>query len=99
MAKLAFRVALKAKPGKEAEVETFLKHAAALAKKELGIVSWTAVKEEGEPGVFGIFDTFNDEVSRDAHGTGELAKALFAKAEELFSEAPKVHRLDVIGEK
>jgi hypothetical protein len=30
---------------------------------------------------------------------GELAKALFAKAEELFSEAPKIHRLHVVAEK
>jgi hypothetical protein len=30
---------------------------------------------------------------------GELAKALFAKAGELFSEAPKVHRLHVIAQK
>jgi len=99
MAQFAFRVDLKAKPGKEAEVEAFLKHAALMAKKELGIVSWSAVKEEAEPGVFGIFDTFNDASSRDAHGTGELAKALFASAEELFSEAPKVRQLDVIAEK
>jgi hypothetical protein len=33
MAKFAFRVDLKAEPGKEAEVEAFLKHAAVMAKK------------------------------------------------------------------
>jgi quinol monooxygenase YgiN len=99
MAKFAFRVELKATPGKEPEIEASLKHAAVMAKGETGIVSWTAVKEEGAPGVYGLFDTFNNAVDRDAHGAGELAKALFAKAEELFSEAPKVHRLDVIAEK
>jgi hypothetical protein len=36
---------------------------------------------------------------RDAHLNGELAKALFAKAGELFSEAPKVHLLRIIAQK
>jgi quinol monooxygenase YgiN len=99
MAKFAFRVELKAKPGKESEIEAFLKQGAVMANAEPGTVSWYGLKEEGEPGVYVIFDTFNDEVGRDDHLKGELAKALMAKAEELFSEAPKIHRLHVIAEK
>jgi quinol monooxygenase YgiN len=98
MAKFAFFVELKAKPGKESEVEAFLKRGAVMAKAEAGVVSWYGLKEE-EPGLYGIIDTFNDEVGRDAHLNGELAKALFAKAGELFSEAPKIHRLHVIAQK
>ena len=98
MAKFAFFVELKANRGKEAEVEAFLKQGAAMAKAEAGITAWYGLKEE-EPGRYGIIDTFNDEVGRDAHLNGELAKALFAKAGELFSEPPKVHRLHVIAQK
>ena len=98
MAKFAFFVELKANRGKEAEVEAFLKQGAAMAKAEAGIAAWYGLKEE-EPGRYGIIDTFNDEVGRDAHLNGELAKTLFAKAGELFSEAPKVHRLHVIAQK
>ena len=98
MAKFAFFAELKANRGKEAEVEAFLKQGAAMAKAEAGIAAWYGLKEE-EPGRYGIIDTFNDEVGRDAHLNGELAKALFAKAGELFSEAPKVHRLHVIAQK
>ncbi|WFU74867.1 antibiotic biosynthesis monooxygenase [Bradyrhizobium sp. CB2312] len=98
MVKFGFYVELKAKPGKEADVESFLKQGAVMAKAEAGIVSWYAAKEE-EPGVYGIIDTFKDEVGRDAHLNGELAKALFGRAEELFAVAPKVHRLHVIAEK
>jgi quinol monooxygenase YgiN len=99
MTKFAFHVELKSKPGKEKEVEAFLKQGAVMAKAEAGAVSWYGLTEEGEPGVYRIFDTFNDEVGRDAHLKGELAKALMAKAEELFSEAPKIHRLHVVAEK
>ena len=98
MVKFGFYVELKAKLGKESEVEAFLKQGAELAKAEVGIVSWYAVKEE-TPGLYGIVDTFADEIGRDAHLNGELAKALFGKADELFSEAPKVHRLRVIAQK
>ena len=98
MAKFAFFVELKARRGKEAEVEAFLKHGAVMARAEAGIAGWYAVKEE-EPGRYGIVDTFADEIGRDAHLNGELAKALFGRADELFSEAPKVHRLHVIAQK
>jgi quinol monooxygenase YgiN len=99
MAKFAFQVELKAKPGKELEIEAFLKQGAVMAEAEPGTVSWYGLKEEDKPGVYGIFDTFNDEVGRDDHLKGDLAKALMAKAEELFSEPPNIHRLYVIAEK
>jgi len=98
MVKFGFFVELKAKPGKESEVEAFLAHGAVMAKAEAGIAGWYAVKED-EPRIYAIVDTFADEVARDAHLNGELAKALFGRADELFSEAPKVHRLHVIAQK
>jgi quinol monooxygenase YgiN len=49
--------------------------------------------------VFGVFDTFNDEAGRDAHLNGEIAKALMANAETLFAESPKIHKIELIGEK
>ena len=69
-----------------------MKQEAALAKGEPGTVTWHAAKVEGEPGVYAIFDTFNDEAGRDAHLKGE-------GAQELFSEAPKIYRLQVIAQK
>ena len=40
MAKYALYVSLKAKPGKEKDVEAFLKQGAEMAKGEPGTVSW-----------------------------------------------------------
>jgi quinol monooxygenase YgiN len=98
MAKFALYAELKAKAGKEAEVEALLKQGAEMAKKEAGTVHWYGFKED-KGGVFGIFDTFNDEAGRDAHLNGEIAKALMAKAGELFSETPKIHKINLIAEK
>ena len=74
MAKFALYVALKAKPGKAADVEAFLKQGAELAKAETGTVTWYGIKE-GE-GSYAVFDTFHDEAGRDAHLSGNIAKAL-----------------------
>jgi quinol monooxygenase YgiN len=98
MAKLALYAELKAKPGKEAEVAAFLKQGAEMAEKETGTVDWYAFKED-KGGVFGIFDTFEDEAGREAHLNGDIAKALMAKADELFSEPPKIHKIGLVAEK
>jgi len=99
MAKFALLVELKAKPGKESEVEAFLAKEASLVRGEPGTLSWHAAKVEGETGVYRVFDTFNDEVARQAHLDGEAGQELVEKADELFSVTPKVYRLQVIAQK
>lgn len=97
MAKFALYVPLKAKPGKESEIEAFLKQGAEMAEKESGTISWFGLKE-GE-GRYAVFDTFDDAQGRDAHLSGDIAKALMAKASELFSEPPQIHKIDVLATK
>jgi quinol monooxygenase YgiN len=97
MDQLAIWAQVEAKPGKEQEVEEFLKSARSLAVAEKGTTTWYAVKLG--PSTFGIYDTFPDEKAREAHLTGEIAKALFAKAKELFSKPPEVHKLSILAAK
>ena len=88
---------LEAKPGKEQELEAFLKSALPLAEQETETTSWYAVKLG--PAKFGIFDTFRDEAGRDAHLNGEIAKALMAKAGELLSGPPSIEKLEILAVK
>jgi quinol monooxygenase YgiN len=97
MSRLAIWAQLEAKPGKEKEVEAFLKSAQPLAEREPGTISWYAIKMG--PGKYGIFDTFADENGRNAHLNGEIAKALFAKAAELFAKPPEVAKPEVLASK
>ena len=99
MAKFALLVELKAKPGKESEVEVFLEKEATLVRKEPGTLSWHAAKVEGEPGVYLVIDTIDDEAAREAHMNGEAGQELVEKTEELFSVSPNVHRLQVVAQK
>lgn len=98
MEKLGLYVNLEAKPGKEEEVDQFLRSALPLVNAEAGTVSWFAIRHPGT-GTFGIFDTFGDESGRQAHLSGKVAEALFAKAPELFSKAPEVHKLEILASK
>jgi quinol monooxygenase YgiN len=97
MDKYALLALLEAKPGKEEEVEEFLKSAQPLAAAEAGTRTWYAVKLG--PAKFGIFDTFEDEAGRNAHLNGEIAKALFAKADELLAKPPQVEKLEILAAK
>jgi quinol monooxygenase YgiN len=97
MNKVGLLATLQARPDKEAEVEQFLKSASPLVDAETGTTTWFAFRVG--PATFGIFDTFKDEDGRSAHVNGEVAKALFARAEELFVGHPDIQPVDIIAEK
>jgi quinol monooxygenase YgiN len=97
MATKAIWVMLKAKPGKESAVEAFLKQGAAMSHNEPKTVTWYGVKIAD--GMYGVFDTFDDEAGRDAHMNGEIAKALMANASELFSNELKIEKMDILADK
>jgi quinol monooxygenase YgiN len=97
MDKFALLVLLQARPGKEAEVEAFLKSALPLAEQETATTTWYAFKTG--PSSFGVYDTFADEEGRKAHLNGEIAKALMAKADELFSTPPQIQLVDLLAVK
>jgi quinol monooxygenase YgiN len=97
MAHLGILATLEAKPGKEQEVAAFLKSALPLVEAEPETVAWFALRLS--PSTFGIFDTFSTEAGRDAHLAGEVAKALMAKAPELFSQPPSITKVDVLASK
>ena len=97
MEKLALLVRLEAKPGKEAEVENFLKNGLNLANDEPGTKSWYAIKLG--PSTFGIFDTFADEAGRDAHLSGNIAEALMLQSDAFLSSAPVIEKTEIVAVK
>jgi quinol monooxygenase YgiN len=97
MAKFALYVRLEAKPGKEADVEKFLKDGLAIVQQEPATVAWFAIRMG--PKTFGIFDAFPDEAGRQAHLNGKVAAALMARAPELLAGPPKIEKIDVLAAK
>ena len=97
MVNVGLYVRLEAKPGKESEVESFLRGALPLVNQEPATTAWFAIRMGS--GTFGIFDVFADESGRQAHLSGKVAAALMAKAPELLATAPNIEKIDILADK
>ena len=97
MVTVALLVRLEAKPGKEAEVESFLNSGLSLVEEEPDTTAWFAIRM-GQS-TFGIFDAFPDESGRQAHLSGKVAAALMERASDLLAQAPVIERVDVLAAK
>ncbi|TMA88525.1 MAG: antibiotic biosynthesis monooxygenase [Deltaproteobacteria bacterium] len=93
----ALWVRLEAKPGKEMEVESFLRAGLSVVEEEPATTAWFALRVG--PNTFGIFDAFPDEEGREAHLSGRVAAALKQKAADLFSQPPEIQKVDVLAAK
>jgi len=97
MVTVGLLVRLVAKPGKEAEVTSFLEGGLALVQQEPATIAWFAVRLG--PSEFGIFDVFPDDAGRQAHLEGRVAAALMAQAPELLAQPPVIEPVDVLAAK
>ncbi len=97
MVTVALFVQLEAKPGKEAEVESFLRGALPLVQQEPDTTAWFAIRMG--PSTFGIFDAFPDDSGRQAHLSGRVAAALMEKAPDLFAQQPNIQKITVLADK
>jgi quinol monooxygenase YgiN len=97
MANVALQARLEAKPGKEKELEEFLRAQLSYALGEPETQAWFAIKLDSR--TFGIFDAFENESGRQAHLNGEIAKNLGKIANDLLAKPPVIDKLDIIASK
>ena len=95
MVNVALLIRLEAKPGKEADVESFLRGGLSLAQEEPATTAWFAIRMGLS--TFGIFDAFPDESGRQAHLSGRVAAVLAEKASELFTKPPTIEKVDILA--
>jgi quinol monooxygenase YgiN len=93
----ALFVRLEAKPGKENEVAKFLRDGQGFVAQEPATTAWFGLRL-GQTS-FAIFDAFPDDAGRNAHLSGNVAKALMEKAPELLAEPPKIEKADVLADR
>jgi quinol monooxygenase YgiN len=97
MVTVALLVRLAAKPGKELELEQFLRSALSLVENEPGTTAWFALRFG--PVSFGIFDAFPHDTARQAHLAGGVAAALMARAADLLAAPPAIEYVDTLASK
>jgi quinol monooxygenase YgiN len=88
---------LRAKPGKEEELASFLLGAQAAVADEPGTIAWFAVRFDKQ--TFAVFDAFDDEAGRQAHMNGRVAAALGARAFDLLEGPLEIRRPSVLADK
>lgn len=88
---------LEAKPGKEDELEEFLKSALPMAEAEDLTIDWFAFKIDDS--TFGIYDTFEGEEGQNAHLEGEITSTLLAKADKLLASEPVIEKVEILASK
>lgn len=95
----AFYIHIEAKPGREEDVVQMLKDIRACVEEEPGTGPWFAVRFSER--VFGIFESFPDLASRQAHvegGGGDIFRDR-ERMNAILVDAARVHRLDVLFSK
>ncbi len=90
-------VTVTAKPGKDAEVASFLESALPMAQEEPDTTAWFAIKLDDS--TYGIFDVFPNDDGRQTHLNGPIAAALMENADELFSSPPDIKQIDALAAK
>jgi quinol monooxygenase YgiN len=96
MVNVGLLVRIEALPGKESEVEEFLKGGLSIVEREPATTAWFAIRLG--PSTFGIFDAFPDDEGRDAHLSGDVAKALMGNVSKILEE-PTIEKVDVLATK
>jgi|SRR3974377_181575 len=97
MVNVALFVRLEAKPGKEADVEKFLRAGLPIVQEEPATTVWFALRLGSS--TFAIYDAFPDESGRQAHLSGRVAAALMEKASGLLAQPPTIEKADVLAAK
>jgi quinol monooxygenase YgiN len=95
MERIGILAVLQARPGREQDLETFLKSAQPLAELETQTVRWYARKIDSSR--FAIFDTFENEAGRKAHVDGEIARQLFTVATDMLAAPPSIELVDIVA--
>jgi quinol monooxygenase YgiN len=90
-------VRLRAKAGKEQELQQFLEGALPIVEGEPDTTAWFAVRFSDSE--FGIFDVFPDESGRQTHLNGQVAAALGQHGPALLDGDPQFEPIDVLASK
>ena len=93
----ALHIHLEAKRGQEEEVASLLREILACVEREPATGPWYGVRYTHS--TFGIFEAFPDDAGRQAHLTGQGARILMERSNELLAAPARIDKLDVLVSK
>lgn len=97
MENCALFVRIKAKPGKESEVQVLLKELVSAESQDSHITAGLSFKKSSQE--FALFDIFANESARNAYLEHLKTKGLFARYSELLVAEPQVEKMELLSER
>ncbi|QTH44182.1 antibiotic biosynthesis monooxygenase [Cohnella sp. LGH] len=94
---VVFSVDLKAKPGKEQELEEALKSMIPDVQNEDGALVYALHRVKGRPGEFYFYERYKDQAALEFHDSEPYTKRLIANLSELLAEEMKVTHFEEIA--
>lgn len=91
----ALHIRLKAKPGKESEVEQLLRDIYLAVQRDPPSTPWYGYRLDES--VFGIFEAMHDEADREAHLKGEASGMLKERGASILAEPAQIELLDLVA--
>ena len=88
---------LKAKNGKEEEMETALREMVSKVEKEEGTLVYTLHRSQKDPSVFLFYEKYKDKDALSHHSSTPYFKELFGLLGPLFEGAPEIEMYDEIA--
>jgi quinol monooxygenase YgiN len=94
---LASLTRLRAKAGKEKEVQELLQESVALVNEDVSTLLWLALRSGSR--TFTIVAAFADQAAREQHVNGPVAEVVLQREPDLFESTPQIERVTVLGAK
>lgn len=88
---------LRAKQGREAELESLLKAVVPKVEAEAGTLRYILHRHTGEPGTFFFYEQYTDKAALDFHSSTPYLKELFGSIADLLAEKPVISLYEEIA--
>ncbi|MBZ0137788.1 MAG: antibiotic biosynthesis monooxygenase [Planctomycetes bacterium] len=89
---------VRAKTGREAEVESELSKLVAATRKENGCLNYDLHRSQTEPNVFLFYENWTDRAALDAHAASPHMRAWGAKQPDMLAHGVEVNLFDMISD-
>jgi quinol monooxygenase YgiN len=99
MSKISVFVKMTARDGRRDDLVAALEDVRPLIDAEDGAEMYTFHRDRADENVVWMFELYTDQAGLDAHGSGEVLKALGASLRGVLAAAPEVHYADAVSSK
>jgi len=96
MAKVTVIATMRAKPGKEAELQDYLLKLVEHTRQEAGCIDYDLLRQQDDPSIFVMYENWTDKAALDQHAQMPYMHALGAALPELLRSPLELQLLDML---